>query len=81
MFNKAMSEVRAFVEGNYKSLKQKCTRNDFARSLKIRQSPTRLFSQAADLLLNARTRVYKGGHVGCYFACKIPDLEEYESSL
>ena len=77
IFNTEMSRVREAVEWSYKDLKQMWTRNDFARSLKVRQAPISLLFIASTVLLNFKTCLENGGQVGAYFECSGPTLSRY----
>lgn len=79
-FNTEMSSMREAVEWSYKDLKQMWTRNDFARSLKVRQAPISLIYISSTLLLNFKTCIENGGQVGAYFNCSSPTLNAYIAS-
>lgn len=77
MFNTEMSKVREAVEWSYKDLKQMLTRNDFARSLKVRQASISLMFTASTVLLNFKTCLKNVGQVGAYFDCPSPSFSAY----
>ena len=77
MFNTEMCKVREAVEWSYKEIKLMWTRNDFARSLKVRQAPISLIFITSTVLLNFKTCMEKGGQVGAYFNCTSPSFESY----
>ena len=64
ILNTKMSSVRKSVQCGYKDLKQMWTRNDFARSLKVRQAPISMLYIACALFLNVKTCMENGGKVG-----------------
>lgn len=76
-FNTQMSEVRVSVEHNYKDLKQLWNSQDFARKIKVRQSPVALLYKMSALLTNFRVCLYQGGQINAFFDCPPPTLEEY----
>lgn len=77
VFNTRMSEARVCVEQNYKDVKQLWCSQDFARRMKVRQSPISLLYKMSVLLTNFRVCLYKGGQITAYYELAPPSLEEY----
>lgn len=76
-FSKKMSAVRVSVEWSYKDVKQMWSCNDFARKMKVKESPISLMYIASVILFNFRTCLYGGGQTGSYFSCEPPTLDTY----
>lgn len=79
-FNTRMSAARVAVEWHYKDVKQMWSMNDFARRLKVKQSPIACMYIASVLLLNFRTCMYGGGQTSAHFNLQPPSLEDYVNS-
>lgn len=60
-FNSIMGASRVPVEYNCKYLKQQCSRNDYARFLKVSLAPVALIQVASVLLQNRRTCLLRQG--------------------
>ena len=79
-YNTDMSAVRVTVEWNYKDLKQLWNRNDYSRSLKVRQFPVSLLYVGSTVLLNYKTFIENWGQVRKHFHCKAPSFDEYNQA-
>jgi len=71
-----MKVPRSAVEWGFQDVKQTCSALEFARKLKVRESPVGLLYRVAALVWNLRCSVY-GGATSTFFKCDHPTWEEY----
>lgn len=79
VFNRRMSAMCIAVEHSYHQVKQYWIRNDFARTLKVRQCPMALMYKTSAILTNFIVCLYRSGITASRFGISPPSFEEYIS--